>query len=752
MIHDNAALTVSTAEAARVEQEAKRKLLASRKLSLVVDLDQTIIHATVDPTVGEWQRDPENPNYESLKHVKAFQLVDDGPGNRETWYYIKIRPGLKEFLQQISKMYECHIYTMATRAYAQNIANIVDPDHTIFSDRILSRDESGSITVKSLHRLFPVDTKMVVIIDDRGDVWKWSDNLIRVNAYDFFVGIGDINSSFLPKKQEMRSSPKPAKQDIPNPNEDRSEGASKEEPEPNTNGTAAPDAKSQGDPKASAIEQLVNMSGGEDAATLQSQVSKQSDALAAQMSDRPLLRKQQQLEAEDAAASSESSDSNGENDIEREPSSSDASKPRHHLLQDDDHELENLEMRLRDVHTNFYREYDRKLTSAQGGRVGALRGGRKVAGRPNGLDLTIVPDIKAVMPPMKRQALGGTVLVLSGVVPLGTDVQSSDIATWAKSFGAQITEKVTKRVTHVIAARNRTQKVKQAALLPNIKIVTTQWLFDSMTRWEHLDEADYLVPIHPDDRPDPISSTQSSDVKDGTYWDAGIQDDDAVLSPSEESDVELDDTTESERNNASGTAQKLNIRTDLDDTEEVPPSDIDDASPIGGTDGDWADMHDEMAEFLGTDVEDSDDSESMQSDASTNSRSNNATNNNKVSGKRKRGDLPPSDSESEANDNKSRLAQRIKTAHDRSTALKNVASLESPRQSATPKSRPDDGKESGKDEGVKGDGENDEKSSTLGGTDPDPDSVPELEDDADALEREMMAAFDEAEGDDGDAG
>lgn len=41
---------------------------------------------------------------------------------------------------------------------------------------------------------------MVAVIDDRGDVWGWQSNLVKVMPYDFFVGIGDINSSFLPKQ------------------------------------------------------------------------------------------------------------------------------------------------------------------------------------------------------------------------------------------------------------------------------------------------------------------------------------------------------------------------------------------------------------------------------------------------------------------------------------------------------------------------------------------------------------------------
>ena len=45
---------VSLEEAQRIEKETAQHLLKSRKLSLIVDLDQTIVHATVDPTVGEW--------------------------------------------------------------------------------------------------------------------------------------------------------------------------------------------------------------------------------------------------------------------------------------------------------------------------------------------------------------------------------------------------------------------------------------------------------------------------------------------------------------------------------------------------------------------------------------------------------------------------------------------------------------------------------------------------------------------------
>lgn len=404
-VHGHTSLLVSREEASRSDEEAKRRLLSSRKLSLVVDLDQTIIQATVDPTVAEWQKDPQNPNYPAVKDVRAFQLIDDGPGARGCWYYIKFRPGLQEFLSTISKYYELHIYTMGTRTYAQNIAKLVDPDRKIFADRILSRDESGSLTVKNLKRLFPVDTKMVVIIDDRGDVWHWCHNLVKVTPYDFFVGIGDINSSFLPKRPELEARPsKTATPDVPMPAPD-----------------AKPAANVQSESAAnslSAIDQLVSMGGG----NLKEQTSEQGEAIAAQLADRPLLQKQKILDAADDA-------SDGALDVPLEGDATSApeapadahSKYRHNLLQDNDTELHHLQRSLQSVHSAFFEEYDRRVSGPQDGRVAELRNGsdrRRIQE-----DLESIPDVTSIMAAMKLKVLKGVYLVFSGVMPLGVQVQ-----------------------------------------------------------------------------------------------------------------------------------------------------------------------------------------------------------------------------------------------------------------------------------------------------------------------------------------
>ena len=47
---------------------------------------------------------------------------------------------------------------------------------------------------KMLTRIFPTDDRMVVVIDDRSDVWPNCPNLVQVPAYTFFVGTGDIHN------------------------------------------------------------------------------------------------------------------------------------------------------------------------------------------------------------------------------------------------------------------------------------------------------------------------------------------------------------------------------------------------------------------------------------------------------------------------------------------------------------------------------------------------------------------------------
>ena len=792
MIHDNTALTVSEEEATRAEEEVKRRLLTSKRLSLVVDLDQTIIHATVDPTVAEWQRDPDNPNYEALKDVRAFQLVDDGPGGRGTWYYIKLRPGLKEFLEQVSKLYELHIYTMGTRAYAQHIAELVDPDRKIFGDRILSRDESGSLVAKNLQRIFPVDTNMVVVIDDRGDVWNWNPNLIKVTQFSFFIGIGDINSSFLPKRSPKAKPP---------PNSSTPESTTSADATPagpavttsdaippehqQSNQTSSTSSSSPPNPDipSSALEQLVAMGGGDNPATLQEQTAKQDEALNAQLTDRPLLQMQQKL---DAADDSESD--------------SDSEKPRHHLLNDNDSELHWLERSLRKVHTEFFSAYASRMADAKGGRVGELRtggggGSKKPSANPN-LDLALIPDIKTIMPSLKQRVLSGVAIVFSGIIPLDADVHSAEISIWARSFGARIQNRISSRsTTHVVAARNRTAKVRQAVRKGKgrIKVVGLQWLVDCIVQWSKVDEGPYLLRTEAEDLGRPLPGevvegegeeevlSESEEVGEGegtgTDTDAyGTENEEGAaagpgagpgrvgakrqrlrlnIKPPPTATPPVNGTKPLPGSGNNGAANRANDHPAADDADQqqaeaelaalLDPSDQasleNDRSPVGGTNEDWRSMQEEIDAFLGSDAEENDsDTESL---TSFGSRGGSVA---RRSGKRGREDNEGDEGEEEdgggsgSSADPSPAKKKVKSGAGTSQLAVEVAA---DRESGLPTPEDEErhggeGEKRGRNDVVEG-GEEDERGDGDGWSDFDDD-----------LEREMERAA--AEGDDDDEG
>ncbi|KAJ0368161.1 hypothetical protein COL154_002913 [Colletotrichum chrysophilum] len=580
MTHDQTGLMVSGDLAARAEHDTQKRLLRQRKLSLVVDLDQTIIHACIEPTVGEWMEDPTNPNYNAVKDVKKFQLNDEGPRGVVTsgcWYYIKMRPGLKEFLEKISELYELHVYTMGTRAYAMNIAQIVDPDRKLFGNRVISRDENGSMISKSLQRLFPVNTNMVVIIDDRADVWPRNrPNLIKVVPYDFFRGIGDINSSFLPKRQDIL--PAPADPEV--------------KPTPIA---PAPEVKTNG--KVSAIDELVSMSSGEDKALQAAQTEQQEKSLEQQIKDRPLLHMQEQLDKESEEkekATQETED--GEHIM--------IVQHRSQVLRDDDAELIYLQQHLTRLHERFYKEYDEKRAAAPQQSTPPKKKSEET------VDLAAVPDVGYVLDTMKASTLEGTTIVLSGLVPLGVDVLQSEIGIQAMSFGAQIQTKVSPKVTHLVisTSRPRTQKVRQAARISSIKIVSQNWLSDCLSQWHRLDETPYLVEVHPADRrhiaaPGTTDADMVSDVDGEDQSKPHL----TIIDETGEQRIleEDDDASDEDEGDAGQDAGEENLLPEFEDGQ---------LSPIDGLKTfDWEGVDDEMKEFLGSD----DDS----SDADTESRS-----------------------------------------------------------------------------------------------------------------------------------
>ncbi|XP_045502105.1 RNA polymerase II subunit A C-terminal domain phosphatase [Colias croceus] len=182
MVHSVPELKVSEELAQKLGREDADRLLKDKKLVLLVDLDQTLVHTTNDDIP---------PNVKGVLH---FFLR--GPGSPGRWCHTRLRPRTQEFLESASKNYELHVCTFGARQYAHAVTELLDPEKKYFSHRILSRDECFDARTKSanLKALFPCGDNMVCIIDDREDVWKHAANLIHVRPYSFFQSTGDINA------------------------------------------------------------------------------------------------------------------------------------------------------------------------------------------------------------------------------------------------------------------------------------------------------------------------------------------------------------------------------------------------------------------------------------------------------------------------------------------------------------------------------------------------------------------------------
>ncbi|XP_066479979.1 RNA polymerase II subunit A C-terminal domain phosphatase [Tiliqua scincoides] len=190
MVHSVPELMVSSEQAEQLGREDQERLRRNRKLVLMVDLDQTLIHTT-----------EQHCQQMSNKGIFHFQL-----GRGEPMLHTRLRPHCKEFLEKIAKLYELHVFTFGSRLYAHTIAGFLDPEKKLFSHRILSRDECIDPYSKTgnLRNLFPCGDSMVCIIDDREDVWKFAPNLITVKKYVYFQGIGDINAPPGSREAQMR--------------------------------------------------------------------------------------------------------------------------------------------------------------------------------------------------------------------------------------------------------------------------------------------------------------------------------------------------------------------------------------------------------------------------------------------------------------------------------------------------------------------------------------------------------------------
>uniref|UniRef100_A0A1B0AAP6 RNA polymerase II subunit A C-terminal domain phosphatase n=1 Tax=Glossina pallidipes TaxID=7398 RepID=A0A1B0AAP6_GLOPL len=458
MVHSIPDLKVTQKLAQKLGHDDTRRLLQDRKLVLLVDLDQTIIHTTNDNV----------PN--NIKSIYHFQLY----GPQSPWYHTRLRPGTLDFLNSVSKHYELHICTFGARNYAHMIAKILDPNGKYFSHRILSRDECFNPTSKTdnlklrqqkknnffnppYRALFPNGDSMVCIIDDREDVWNMASNLIQVKPYHFFQHTGDINAPPELSKHELddldtlqAANKEKCEQSLKNEKTDEN---IEESADPTSCSESVSEVVESTNDEEKSLETKNNVEGAE---------GKEFEENAIPTEEKDLIIDQKKEETEKVnEKSAETEEITAKIKLPADPA-------KEIEIEDPDDYLLYLEIILRAIHVRFYSIYN---------------------------ETKEIPDLKIIVPKIRSEVLRGCNLVFSGLVPTNMKLQQSRAYFIAKSLGANVSQNIGEDTTHLVAVTSGTFKVNAAKKNSQIKIVNASWLWCCAERWEHVDE-----PLFPLDR------------------------------------------------------------------------------------------------------------------------------------------------------------------------------------------------------------------------------------------------------------
>lgn len=174
-------LEVSKHEAERLRQGTADRLLANRRLLLILDLDHTLLNSTRLTEVS--------PEGQQLLHAQLETQPADAPmlfhlPHMRMW--TKLRPGVREFLEAAKEKFELHVYTMGDRDYAGEMAKLLDPQGSLFHGRIISSGDSTQRYVKDLDVVLGRE-RVVLILDDTEGVWpRHRDNLVQIERYLYF--------------------------------------------------------------------------------------------------------------------------------------------------------------------------------------------------------------------------------------------------------------------------------------------------------------------------------------------------------------------------------------------------------------------------------------------------------------------------------------------------------------------------------------------------------------------------------------
>uniref|UniRef100_A0A0D9WG44 protein-serine/threonine phosphatase n=1 Tax=Leersia perrieri TaxID=77586 RepID=A0A0D9WG44_9ORYZ len=139
-------LRLGASEIDRLRGADLKNLLRERKLVLILDLDHTLINSTklFDLSTAEIELGIQSAASKDVPDRNLFTL--------DTMQMLtKLRPFVRNFLIEASNMFEMYIYTMGDKAYAIEIAKLLDPDNVYFGSKVWQKHKENLILMERYH-------------------------------------------------------------------------------------------------------------------------------------------------------------------------------------------------------------------------------------------------------------------------------------------------------------------------------------------------------------------------------------------------------------------------------------------------------------------------------------------------------------------------------------------------------------------------------------------------------------------------
>jgi len=135
------------------------------KPCLVLDLDETLVHAENEPFAGSFKV--------TAKVNRCAHIV-----------YVRVRPGCAEFLKHAAEQYELVVFTASVAQYCDQVVKAIDPHGYI--SHCLSREhctQHDGMYVKDLARLRR-DLKDIILLDNNPEAYTYQqENGFPINSW-----------------------------------------------------------------------------------------------------------------------------------------------------------------------------------------------------------------------------------------------------------------------------------------------------------------------------------------------------------------------------------------------------------------------------------------------------------------------------------------------------------------------------------------------------------------------------------------